>query len=134
MLLPKVRYSIAYRFTGCLSKGMTAHTVTDDSHKPIAFRHINDPEGILVVMPSTSLAYCYIFYLHISVKEGKISIDAIAFQSQKANLSYEVSCINTLSPNTISSGFFIRMMGQQAKAQSPTLTFDRNLIYKSLSL
>ena len=58
MLLPKVRYSIAYRFTGSLSKGMTTHAVTDYSHKPIAFRHINDLEGILVVMPFTSLAYC----------------------------------------------------------------------------
>lgn len=67
MLLPKVRYSIAYRFTGCLSKGMAAHAVTDYSHKPIAFRHINDLEGILIVMPSASLAHCCISYLHINV-------------------------------------------------------------------
>ena len=39
----------------------------DTSQKPIAFRHINDIEGILIVMPSASLAYICISYLHITI-------------------------------------------------------------------
>ena len=67
MLLPKVRYSIAYRFTGSLSKGMTAHAITDYSHKQVVLWHINDLVSIFVIMPSTSLAYCCISYLHITI-------------------------------------------------------------------
>ena len=49
---------------------MTAHAVTDNSHKPIVFGRVNDLEDILIVMPSTCLAYCCIFYLHITILLG----------------------------------------------------------------
>ena len=67
MLLPKVRYSIAYRFTGCLSKGMTAHTVTDYSHEAIVLWHFQNVKAIFIIASPTSLAYCCISYLHINV-------------------------------------------------------------------
>ena len=74
MLLPKVRYSIAYRFTCSLSKGMTVHAITDYSHKPIAFRQTNDLEGILIVSPSASLAivvYLIFIFLFFMVNDNK---------------------------------------------------------------